>query len=104
MEVVRICDICGSSMEHGKSVAGMEHLDLIECSRCGLVMTSPRPTREEIGAFYPENYYAHVLREPPRWRRVGDRVKSYRGGYPTREQWPKRSVWAVAARLACGLS
>src|SRR5712692_9063399 len=32
---------------------------LVQCSVCGLVFTSPRPTKEEIGDLYPPNYPAH---------------------------------------------
>jgi 2-polyprenyl-3-methyl-5-hydroxy-6-metoxy-1,4-benzoquinol methylase len=33
--------------------------DLIRCLRCGLVRTSPRPTRDTIGAYYPASYTAY---------------------------------------------
>ena len=32
------------------------YFDVVRCRRCGLVRTSPRPTRESIGFYYPESY------------------------------------------------
>lgn len=33
-----------------------EEFHIVECRNCGLLFINPRPTREEIGRFYPESY------------------------------------------------
>ncbi len=61
------CILCGdapSRLVYG-GVEDFRHgtrgkFSIVRCIRCGLVYTSPRPTRSEIGAFYPAEYRAHV--------------------------------------------
>jgi SAM-dependent methyltransferase len=36
---------------------------VVECKSCGLRRTNPRPTLDEIGGFYPEDYSPFVLTE-----------------------------------------
>ncbi len=33
-----------------------DEFKVVECRRCGLLYVNPRPTREEMGKFYPETY------------------------------------------------
>lgn len=51
---------------------------MVKCRTCGLMRTSPRPTAETIGVYYPEDYAPHQeistpVRSTPKplWRRVG---------------------------------
>jgi SAM-dependent methyltransferase len=76
----------------------MPKVDLTECA-CGLVITSPRPTVQEIGAYYPQTYYSYCPIEPTLTRRFVDRVKAYKGRYPTSDRLPKRLFWKMAAML-----
>lgn len=62
------CNLCGSS-EHAfvyRRPDGFyftdEWFDVVECRGCGLGFVNPRPTIEEIGRFYPNDYYG---RQPP---------------------------------------
>lgn len=36
------------------------HFCIVQCVNCGMVYTSPRPTRDEMDAFYPSDYGAHL--------------------------------------------
>jgi SAM-dependent methyltransferase len=58
------CILCGSS--GGKTLFRAtdrlyrttdKTFDLVECSDCGLIRLSPRPTRREAAAYYPGNYW-----------------------------------------------
>jgi len=82
VENVETCDLCGSSMEAGIRLFPNEPFGLIECRDCGLVMTSPRPTEEEIGNYYPDHYYAHNIKEKTPVQRFKDKLKVYKGKYP----------------------
>ncbi|MBD3749615.1 MAG: class I SAM-dependent methyltransferase [Sphingobacteriales bacterium] len=42
----------GEDILHGKS--GVFHI--VKCSRCGLMRTNPRPSPEEMGRYYPDDY------------------------------------------------
>ncbi|MFQ5593405.1 MAG: methyltransferase domain-containing protein [Anaerolineae bacterium] len=51
-----------------------EGFDIVQCSRCGLRYTSPRPTADELAAYYPEpaapSRLARILRRWLRERRA----------------------------------
>lgn len=56
------CNICQSS-NYSVLYQGRDRLhglggpfSLVECQRCGLIYLNPRPTRDEIGRYYPPNY------------------------------------------------
>ena len=34
-----------------------EKFNLIRCKKCGLVFINPRPSKDEISAFYPQKEY-----------------------------------------------
>jgi 2-polyprenyl-3-methyl-5-hydroxy-6-metoxy-1,4-benzoquinol methylase len=34
-----------------------DEFNLVQCKNCGLIYVNPRPTKEEISKFYPEEYY-----------------------------------------------
>jgi 2-polyprenyl-3-methyl-5-hydroxy-6-metoxy-1,4-benzoquinol methylase len=61
MEYV-VCNLCGSDRSHpflqredlSLGLGGM--FRLCQCDECGLVYLNPRPTREEIIRYYPEEY------------------------------------------------
>jgi SAM-dependent methyltransferase len=53
------------------------------CRTCGLLRTNPRPSRDEISSYYPEDYSPHKAREyagppQPRWRAMLGRMFDYR--------------------------
>ncbi|GMV51246.1 MAG: Ubiquinone biosynthesis O-methyltransferase [Nitrospirae bacterium] len=73
METVT-CELCGSASHQ----VVLEQYDLahritddlftvVRCRICGLLFLNPRPTREEIGGYYPSTYYPAA---PP--RQAGD--------------------------------
>ncbi len=103
------CDFCGSS-DARVLITGRDRLHglpgqfgVVECARCGLVRTSPRPTLECLGAAYPEQYGPHqsaALRAKApggllRWALI-----NYRG-YPLGESSPviTRTAFAPLGRL-----
>lgn len=57
MEYV-LCNLCGyASAKHWLTTVDRdtgEAFDIVRCPRCGLRYTSPRPSLDEIGAYYPE--------------------------------------------------
>ena len=36
---------------------------LVKCNNCGLHYINPRPTKQHIGYYYSEDYYAHIPRK-----------------------------------------
>ena len=81
MESVPTCPLCGTAeprrvnavreriMETG------ETFTIVRCRHCGLFRTDPRPTKEEIGRYYPDHYgpYQPVDALPESW--IGPGVK-----------------------------
>jgi SAM-dependent methyltransferase len=97
MEVVLTCDACGSALG-SRLVEGMAEVNLVECP-CGLVVTSPRPTISEIGAYYPATYYSYTATSPSRSRRIVDKIKEYKGGYPTKDGLLAQAFWRFSSAL-----
>jgi SAM-dependent methyltransferase len=57
------CALCGSEAYTvvyggcGDRLLGVPgRFDVVRCTRCGLARTTPRPTRDSIGAYYPSTY------------------------------------------------
>jgi SAM-dependent methyltransferase len=82
LEDVVACDLCGGRVFDVRRrwrdnlLFGRKAWTLVECRRCSLVFLDPRPTREQIGAFYPSAYTAHTdapHRAKPWHRRVSSR-------------------------------
>jgi 2-polyprenyl-3-methyl-5-hydroxy-6-metoxy-1,4-benzoquinol methylase len=77
-EVVR-CNNCGAS-EATPIAEGRDHeyatttdtFRFVRCDRCGLVYLSPRPAVSELGAIYPDGYYAYKLVERRAAAKAGD--------------------------------
>jgi len=65
IEKVERCPLCGSRRLSLQFVAhdtlhGMPgEWGVVACSDCRLMWTSPRPTRETVASFYPEEYQPH---------------------------------------------
>ena len=95
MEVVRTCDACGATLG-GHHVEGMAEVSLVQCV-CGLVITSPRPPIAEIGAYYPPTYYSYTPTALSITRQVVDKIKEYKGGYPTKDGFLARALWRSSA-------
>lgn len=61
------CPLCGS--DRSRQTINVRDLKtflpgdfgIMRCRECGMTYLSPRPTREELGLFYPEHYWA----QPP---------------------------------------
>ena len=89
MEVVQTCDACGAVLG-GHRVPGMAEVSLAQCA-CGLVITSPRPAPDELGAHYPPTYYSYIPKALTRKRQILDKLRAYKGGYPA-EDGDRKSV------------
>ena len=76
----------------------MAEVGLLQCD-CGLVITSPRPAITEIAAYYPPTYYSYTPAGPSIARRVVDKVKEYKGGYPSVDGFLARAFWRTSASL-----
>lgn len=68
------CNLCGSAelrpvytMPDAK-FAGAEWFTVVECVHCGLGFLNPRPTADEIGRYYPAEYYDYLSPEKDRAR------------------------------------
>jgi SAM-dependent methyltransferase len=97
MENVQTCDYCGSTLT-GERVPGMAEVSLLQCA-CGLVTTSPRPSVAEIGKYYPPTYYSYTPRPLTLTRRVANKLREYKGGYPVKERFAARLFWKGATGL-----
>lgn len=97
MEDVRTCDACGAVLD-GQRVPGMAEVSLLQCS-CGLVTTSPRPAPAELGEYYPATYYSYIPRPLTRQRKLLNKLRAYKGGYPAEDGLVSRAVWKTAASL-----
>lgn len=79
MESVKRCNLCGET-EARPLVEGRDRLHgnptpfrLVQCTRCGLIYLSPRPSPDELGAYYPEDYISFpgaIQDEPSGLRRL----------------------------------
>lgn len=56
------CNLCGSDQTdlyyegRDRQLGGTERFRLVRCRQCGLIYLNPRPSRDEIGRYYPDNY------------------------------------------------
>lgn len=97
MEIVQTCDACGAVLDGGR-VPGMAEVSLVQCA-CGLVITSPRPAPDELGAYYPSTYYSYIPKVPTLKRQISDKLRAYKGGYPAQDGPLGRVLWKTAASL-----
>jgi len=65
MEFVR-CNLCGNDnyrpimeLSDDRFRITDELFRIVQCTQCGLMYTNPRPAEEEMGRFYPSEYYDH---------------------------------------------
>lgn len=80
MEYVN-CNLCGADdtvlvyQGHDRLLGIAGEFTLVRCRRCGLIYLNPRPTPEEIGAFYPPQYdpFLPAIEDEPSWFRQLDR-------------------------------
>ena len=83
METVS-CNLCGSS-RHKLHWAGRDwaygfpgQFSMVCCSECGLVYLNPRPSPDEIGTYYPDDYEPYVRTAgttPSSWSLLIQRLK-----------------------------
>ena len=74
------CNLCGTDESELVFVANENqfhidgHFNVVKCKKCGLVYVNPRPTRENIGTYYPEGkYYTHC--EPSNSKPLRHKIK-----------------------------
>ncbi len=91
------CDFCGSTDHEKLFSADVLYNDLpgkfsiVKCQKCNLVFTNPRPTRESMNFFYPEDGTGYLKRNRPQ-KKKGISAKIYRAvlreyfGYFPREK------------------
>jgi 2-polyprenyl-3-methyl-5-hydroxy-6-metoxy-1,4-benzoquinol methylase len=81
LEEIKYCALCGSS-DTRLLYAGHDRLHneegefyLFECQKCELIYLNPRPSREEIDRYYPQDYisYPHAIEDEPNWIKRLDR-------------------------------
>lgn len=89
------CNLCGSGdartlyrLRDYRLLVDDIEWPVVQCRRCGLGYLNPRPTREEIGRYYPERYFAHR----------GQLENRYRREAPYLEEQPGRLLDIGAAR------
>lgn len=77
MRPLENCDLCEGS-SHRTLLRGVDRLHrqhgdfrVAECQQCGLISLDPIPDREEISAFYPQDYlgFPVAIADEPLWRR-----------------------------------
>ena len=76
------CPWCGSEnaqlhLELKDLFLTQEQFKILECKDCGLLYTTPRPNKEEIGRYYKSNeYYSHQENKEGFIPKVYEKVKS----------------------------
>lgn len=102
------CDLCGGT-KSDRVLVGRDlwlkkpgEFQLVKCAGCGLRYLNPRPTQEELAAYYPATYYsfrADEVKCEMNWRRrLSQRIKDRRdlAGLPRGEPGMK------ALDVGCG--
>ncbi len=101
------CDLCGSRdfvlKYTARNTEFNEPFRLVECTNCSLVYLNPRPTKAEIGKYYPqENYYAYQDLDDERWDNFRQKVKNFilesQPGYSKNWQLLRSLIWSVFKR------
>ena len=94
------CNLCGADdtelvyVEKDRLMKLPGTFRLVRCQQCGLLYLNPRPSQEEIGYYYPEEYepYTVTPQDEPSWINRLDRSFGY---------W-KRARLLSAARVDSG--
>ena len=56
------CNLCSSNQTvlyykgRDRQLGGTERFQLVRCQQCGLIYLNPRPSRDEISRYYPDDY------------------------------------------------
>ncbi|TSC67987.1 MAG: type 11 methyltransferase [Parcubacteria group bacterium Gr01-1014_72] len=93
-ENVPVCDLCGSTSAKVSFADARDNallipgrFGIVRCGSCGLLRLSPRPARESLGMYYPENYVPYredsfLLHAVKRFLSAGERrrIKNLTGG------------------------
>ena len=67
------CDLCGEAETRPFRITrdhlqgGTRPLSFVQCKQCGLIYLNPRPTRTQIGAYYPDLAY-HAFESAHGWK------------------------------------
>ncbi|TAJ30812.1 MAG: class I SAM-dependent methyltransferase [Nitrospirae bacterium] len=84
-----------------------EEFTIVRCQRCGLLYLNPRPTKDEIGKYYPVQYFGAP--SPPRpFSRVKRWLMEDFYGYPSsepngiRRKLRKLTLWPEMLRRSLG--
>jgi len=96
------CELCGERQAEIAIVqrdllhrVSDEEFTIVRCQRCGLLYLNPRPTKEEIGRFYPSQYFGAP--SPPRsYSHVKRWLMEDFYGYPSSES---RGMWRWFRKL-----
>src|SRR5215813_1398951 len=79
METVQTCELCdgrafSSVLRQRDLLLNYRYpfFQVVRCDSCGLLFTNPRPSREELIAYYPREYYGlfHDLSAPAKQERI----------------------------------
>lgn len=61
MERIKECDYCRSDnlskLYFSEDHFSGDKFSIVECGNCGLIITDPRPSNEELEKYYPNSYY-----------------------------------------------
>jgi SAM-dependent methyltransferase len=74
-ELLEVCDLCGGQTFRPRARYrdylnfGEEIFTLVCCDSCSVCFLNPRPSRSQIGAYYPADYQAHCGAAPAKLRR-----------------------------------
>lgn len=109
-EVVCRCPLCGTDNPRllFEAVDTLHEFPgtwgIVKCSTCGLMITSPRPNREAIADFYPDDYQPFTAPHAPReasWKRVLKPLVA-RILDPKEHLLPPRIPGGTALEVGCG--
>lgn len=76
-----ICPACIEKVDSSKRIIFTDSkFSIYVCKNCGMGITSPQPSKDEIMNYYPQNYYAHALRKESVINKFHNMVKLYKCG------------------------
>ena len=85
------CKLCGADntkllfIAKERDWGTEEFFNIVRCNKCNLVYINPRPSKEELSKYYPEQYYAFEDEDPGayvRRKKAGEDILRF-VGYPT---------------------
>ncbi len=97
----KTCPVCGSTAAAtGLRVETVDRYEVFRCPRCRLAFTLPRPTPEQLGAYYTESYFGEGEETSPFG--YGDYEGDSWASLNASRTWDLLDEWAPEAKARRG--